>query len=372
MDLTPTPPGQAPTAPVPSVFAGRDLPRRVLLVKMSSLGDVVHSLPLAAALRAGLGPSAFIGWAVRGAFAGLLQGNPHLSAVYTLRERGVRAAAAFGAGLRAERFDAALDAQGLFLSGLVTRQSGAPVRIGFDKNREGNRLFLTHPVVPGRTRIHMVEKLLQFCDAVGVPNPHLPAPAQEYLARGEADAAAELLGPVGDGEMPCVGFVVGTSMPDKTWPVERWADAAGGLARQGVRVVLLGGPGEEAVGREIVAAAPAGAVALDLVGRTPLRVLASVLARCDVVVGGDTGPTHLAVAVGTSVVGLYGVSDPGHAGPYWGPAPSTYLDFVEAEAPPHLRRLRHTTVPGALARIPAQAVVTDTLGLLSARGKYAA
>ena len=355
-----------------SVFTGKTQPRRVLLVKLSSLGDVVHALPLVAALREGLGPSAFIGWAVRESLAGLLQGNPHIDAVYPLKERGLRAAAVFGAALRAEKFDVALDAQGLFLSGVVTRSSGAPVRIGFDKNREGNRLFLTHPVVPGRTRIHMVEKLLGFCDALGVPNPHLPVPAQKYLADGEAGTAAQLMGSVGDSGMPCAGFVVGTSMADKSWPIERWAEAAGSLAGHGVRVILMGGPGEEETGRAIARAAPQGAIAVDLVGKTPLRILASVLARCDVVVGGDTGPTHLAVAVGTSVVGLYGVSDPGHAGPYWGPAPSTYLDYVENEAPPEQRRLRHTTVPGALRRIPADAVVASVLKLLSESGKHTA
>lgn len=102
----------------------------------------------------------------------------------------------------------------------------------------------------------------------------------------------------------------------------------------------------------------------NLAGKTPLRVLASLLACCDVVVGGDSGPTHLAVAVGTPVVGLYGVTDPVRTGPDWGPAPAVVLDFAEQDAPPAQRRPRHPAVADALARIPPEAVAEATLRLL--------
>jgi len=338
-------------------------PGRVLIVRLSSLGDVAHTLPLAEALRAGLGSSLFLGWAVRSRFAEILRGNPYLDAVHELPATGARALAALGQGLRRERYDAALDAQGLLVSGIVTRLSGAPLRVGLDLNREGNRLFLTHPVVPGRGRRHFASKLAGFCDVLGVPRPEASRP-QTYLAEGESDAARTLLAEAGDGG-PRIGFIVGASVAYKAWPVARWAATARLLADQGARVVLLGGRNETPTAAQICREA-GGGVAANLAGRTSLRVLASVLAQCDVVIGGDTGPTHLAVAVGTPVVGLYGVTDPAMTGPRWGPAPATVLDFAEADSPPERRRPRHPALRDALARIPAATAAQAALALVEA------
>lgn len=335
-------------------------PRRLLLVKLSALGDVVHTLPLIEALRVGLGPEAHLVWAVRRSFASLLEGNPHLSAVRVLEGRAVREAVAFGRQLRTEHFDTALDPQGLFLTGLITLLSGAPRRLGLDLNREGNRLFLTEASVPMRTRRHQVEKLLDFCVALGLPK--LAPRPQTYLAQAEAataEAWLECLGPQGR-----IGCVIGTSTPDKEWPVEHWCALIRQLARLGLKPVLLGGSGE-AVAAERIVQETKGAVALSLVGKTSLRQLASVLARCQVVIGGDTGPFHLAVAVGTSTVGLYGVTDPLRVGPTWGSAPAIVLDYVEKEAPPELRRTRHPLVPMPLAKIPVDAVVDAVVRLLA-------
>ncbi len=336
--------------------------RRVLLVKLSSLGDVVHALPLAEALRAGLNPSAEIVWAVREKFADLLTGNPNLSHVYRLSGTGPRHLIHFGKMLRqGERpFDAALDAQGLLVSGIVTRLSGARRRIGLDLNREGNTLFLTDPVVPAKQRMHMVEKLMGFCDALGVAR--LAPRPQRYLAEGQRDAARALLGQaIGTG--PIVGCIVGASTPEKTWPIERWVTLAQILKAKGVQVLLLGGPGEAETAARITAESR-GAVTANLVGKTPIATLASVMAECDVVVGGDSGPTHLAVGVGTPVVGLYGVTDPVRTGPHWGAAPSLTLDYAGTDAPPEARRARHPTVGDALARIPAEPVAEAAEKLL--------
>jgi heptosyltransferase-1 len=355
----------SPAAP-PGAAIDSSALRRLLIVKLSSLGDVVHALPLLDSLRAGFGPDVELAWAVRGKFADLLRANPAIDQLYTLDGRGVRALRDFGATLRGGHFDAALDTQGLLLSGALTYLSRAPVRLGLDRNREGNRLFLTHAVVPGRQRAHIVDILLGFCDALGLPR-HAPQ-AQRYLAEGEADHARELIGRTAD--EPVAAFIVGASTPDKTWPVAHWAAAANRLRRQGVRVVLVGGPGEAADARAVIDAAP-GTVAANLVGATPLPVLASVLAQCDVVIGGDSGPTHLAVAVGAPVVGLYGVTDPVRTGPCWGPAPAIVLDYAERDAPPALRRPRHGALPDALSRIPPEAVAAAALSLLAGRADNA-
>jgi ADP-heptose:LPS heptosyltransferase len=129
------------------------------------------------------------------------------------------------------------------VSGLVTRLSGAPLRIGLDRNREGNKLFLTHPVVPSRRglRRHIVDTLLDFLLALGLPRPAALSP-QTYLAQGEAERADALLSTAHGG--PRVGLIVGASTADKAWPRERWAELVRLLAARGCQPVLLGGPGE--------------------------------------------------------------------------------------------------------------------------------
>ena len=314
-------------------------PSRVLVVKLSSLGDVVHTLPLMEALRAGLGPEAHLVWAVRKAFAPLVLGNPHLSKVMVLEEKSLSATLAFGRQLRAERFDTALDPQGLLVSGLLTFLSGAPRRIGLDKNREGNTLFLTEASVASKHRAHQVEKLMGFCDALEIPR--LAPRVQSYLA-GDAPR-----------EKAWVGCIIGASTPDKTWPLAHWKALLGELEARELTPVLLGGPGAEAE----AAAQLATPGCVNLAGKTKLPELAQALARCSAVIGADTGPLHLAVAVGTPVIGLYGVTDPAKTGPNWGPAPALVLDAVEKEAPPESRRPRHGTIPDALARISVEMVL---------------
>ena len=346
-----------PVPAVPPRIADPSALQRVLIVKLGSLGDIAHALPLADALRAAL-PRTYLGWAVKSGLADLLQGNPNLDAVYRLEGKSIGAVLSLGRTLRAERFDAALDAQGLFVSGVVARLSGVGLRVGLDRNREGNALWLTHPVVPAKGRVHITQALLGFCEALGLPR--LSPRPQAYLAQGEAARAEELLADGNAG--PRIGFIVGASTPDKAWPQERWAELARLAAAQGAWPILLGGPAEVETASAIMREA-GGAVRLDLTGKTPLRVLAATLARCAVVVGGDSGPTHLAVAVGTPVVGLYGVTDPARTGPCWGASPATVLDFNDA-APPETRRPRHNTVPDALSRIPARAAADAALALL--------
>lgn len=364
MGAMPPPPVRAtPVAPNShtAVLAPATL-RRVLIVKLSALGDVVHALPLAGALRDALGPSVFLGWAVKKRLADLLHGNPHLDAVYEAQGSRARDLLVLGKTLRGEKFDTVLDAQGLFVSGLVARMTGAPRRVGFDLNRENNAFFLTHAVVPATQRAHMVDKLLGFCNALGIARPAGPPPSQTYLAHAAIGQADTLLGQGRDD--PRVGLIVGASTAEKTWPAARWSELVRLLAARGAHPVLLGGKSEMETARGIEREAN-GAVAANLAGQTPsLQTLASVLARCDVVVGGDSGPTHLAVAVGAPVVGLYGVTDPERTGPQWGAAPTRVLDFAQKEAPPALRRPRHPTLPDALARIPALSVADAVFELL--------
>lgn len=329
-------------------------------MKLSSLGDVVHTLPLIAALRAGLDAETRIDWVVGKAFAPLVEWNPHVSAAHILPSKGPGDLWKMGDLLRDQRYDTVMDAQGLLVSGVIALLSGAKRRIGFDANREGNRFFLTDPDVPNEERQHVVQRLLGFCDTVSVPRP-ARIERIEYL-RDLADVSA-MLAPALQGGLPLIGCVVGASVANKAWTAERWVECLRALASMGCRPVLLGAKSEMEAAA-MIAQDAADAAPLNLVGQTDLTELAAVLARCAVVIGPDSGPTHLAVAVGTPVVGLYGVTDPAKTGPDWGPAPAIVLDFAQTDAPQELRRPRHPTLPDAIARIPVQAVVDATLQLL--------
>lgn len=219
---------------------------------------------------------------------------------------------ALRAELQAEHYDIALDMQGLFLSGLVTLLSGAPMRVGWDRNREGNALFLTHPIISGREQSrHEVDLLHGFAEMLGVHAAHPEFAPQPYLAAEGAWQTGEWLAKL---PRPRIALNVGASRAYKRWPVERWASVARMLADTGISPVFVGDKHDAESVAQIVPGLTKGYV--DLAGRTTLRELAAVLAHCDLLVTADTGPMHIAVAVGTPVVALFGATDPARHGPY--------------------------------------------------------
>ena len=285
---------------------------RLLVVKTSSIGDVIHALPVVQAIKEAA-PRLTLGWVVRRRCADVLRGNPFIDRLYVMPDRpSLGELRALRAELRADRYEIALDMQGLFLSGLATWLSGAPVRAGWDRNREANALFLTHPIIPGRARDrHEVDLLYGFAEALGVHVAHPEFTPQTYLAAEGAGRAGEWLAGL---PRPRIALNVGASRAYKRWPVERWASVARALTISGSGVVFVGDRNDAQAVAEILPGLAAGYV--DLAGETTLRELASVLAACDLLVTADTGPMHIAVAVGTPVVALFGATDPARHGPY--------------------------------------------------------
>ena len=289
---------------------------RLLVVKTSSIGDVIHALPVGEALKAAR-PGLALGWVVRRRCADVLRGCPYIDHLYVVENK-----PSFGellrlrGELRAANYQIALDMQGLFLSGLIARMSGAPVRVGWDRNREGNALFLTHPMVSGRASQvgirHEVDLLYGFAEALGVHASHAEFAPQPYLAEeGRAWAETRLA----ELPRPRIALNVGASRAYKRWPADRWAVVADGLAAQGLGLVFVGDRSDA----EIVKAVKGQMQAkdcLDLSGQTNLRELAAVLDACDLLASADTGPMHIAVAVGTPVVAIFGATDPRRHGPY--------------------------------------------------------
>ena len=291
-------------------------PRRVCIVKPSSLGDVVHALPTLAALRR-LWPSAHLAWVVNAGLVGLLEGHPDLDEVIPfdrsragLGPRGLASASRFLVGLRRRHFDLAIDLQGLLRSSMMTLATGARVRVGFADAREGAARFYTSRV--STTASHAVDRLLAVARHLGAPE----APARFVAAMTDEDRrwARSTLGALG---RPSLVVNLGARWTTKRWPPARFAEVARRALARGMAIVAVGAPEDRPL-VDALRAALAPAEVLDLCGRTSLPRLAALAAEADVFLSNDTGPLHLAVAAGGNVVGIYTCTRPELTGPYGG------------------------------------------------------
>jgi heptosyltransferase I len=288
-------------------------PERILIVLLGAIGDVVRAMPLAMRVRRGF-PSASITWAVEPAAAPLLERHPAIDERLVFRrDLGARAFLRFLAEVRRRRFDLVLDLQRHLKSGVVSRASGAPVRIGFHRanTKEGNWLF-NNQTIP--LQEHWSSKLgqyLVFADHLGLPK--APVDFGLSLSNEEERRVDALLSSVPG---PFVAAFVGSTWESRWWLASRTAAVLESLRlRHGLPGVLLGAPGREsAFAREIEVAA-SGRVT-NLAGSTTLRDLIGILRRSRIAFGPDSGPMHIAAAVGTPVVSLWGATSPLRSAPY--------------------------------------------------------
>lgn len=283
---------------------------RFLLVRLSSLGDVVHALPAASALRDAF-PDARIDWVIDVHWQRLLEGNPDLSEVIVYDRKQAGSLSSSIRKLREARYTCAIDFQGLYKSALLALASGAPRRVGFQSSyaREGRVAILYTDRVNPRGP-HKVDHNCTLVERAGV---QLGPPRFPLTIRPEDDdlVTREL------NNRSITDFYVlnpGGGWLSKCWPAERYGELHRKLAeRHGWRGVVTVGPGEENLARDLIRAAgntPPLAIPLAL---GPLMVL---LRRSKLMVSADTGPLHLASALGTPVVGLFGPTDPARNGPF--------------------------------------------------------
>jgi lipopolysaccharide heptosyltransferase II len=287
---------------------------RLAIVKTSSIGDVIHALPIAEIIKRHY-PGAFVGWVVRRRCASLLEGNPFIDRTYVLPDRPTpRDLLDLTGRMRADHNEIAFDMQGLLLSGLVARLTGARRRVGLDLNREGNHLFLTEPIVPARADRdrHAIDILRGFLPTIGI-DAGVAWPKLGYLA--EAETLPEEMTRLDRGA-GAIALNVGASSIYKQWPEERWAELAHGLCISGYAPIVLGGPQDIVRASVVARVGDSGTRLINMAGRTSLRGLASVLASCDLLVSADTGPLHVAAALGTPVLALFGPTSPERTGPY--------------------------------------------------------
>jgi lipopolysaccharide heptosyltransferase I len=278
--------------------------QRLLVLRLSALGDVIHTIPAVVALRAAM-PDADISWIVEGPYAELVGVVSGVRAVPVRLKRWSRRPVQFRrdmrGALRAIRgCDVSIDFQGLVKSAGIGWLSHAPDRYGFAAEAIRERaalVFLNKRIAVDQTR-HVIDWNLQLAAAVA-PN----------LQPVEVDWSAFPADPGGNLEQYRGRIVLlpGAGKPAKQWPPDRFRELT---ARYPDRTVVAWGPGERALAQSI-----GGAVAPE----TNLRELAWLLKHAAVVVGGDTGPLHLAAALGARVVGLYGPTDPRRNGPYGQP-----------------------------------------------------
>lgn len=297
---------------------------RVLLVRLSALGDIVHALPAFHLLREKL-PHAHLAWLVEDRFATVLDGLEGLDErILVPRRRAAkapdlqskrRAYQALIRQLRTRRFDVAFDLQGLFKSSIWLALSGARYRIGYGDRaaREFSWLAYNHKIVPKPGVEHIVERHISLVGSfLGCAMRPVPACGLPVYADVRARVLAWLQTQERHG--PLVMLSPGAGWPTKRWPTALFARLASMLAEQGCDVLVLWGPGEEELADEIRVGSLSERV--KLVPPTTVHEMTELLRHASLLVAGDTGPLHLAAAVGTATVGIYGPSECKRNGPY--------------------------------------------------------
>ncbi|HEV7403885.1 MAG TPA: glycosyltransferase family 9 protein, partial [Chthoniobacteraceae bacterium] len=325
---------------------------RILLIKPTALGDVVHTVPTLVELRRRY-PAAQIDWLVTPENAELVQHHPALSGVVLFDRRafrkGLRAWTELPAllqTLRKARYDLAIDLHGQLRSAAFALATGAPVRIGFDRPgrrretpsehtpsrrvptrgwagaREGAWLAYTHRIPIPTLEVHAVDRYLWLGELLGFT----PGPAEQtlHLAPEAIARAGQLLHKCGLGDAPFALLSPSTMWETKHWRAEGFAEVAQALIAEELEVVLVGGPGDRELSRRIQAACPQ---ARDLTGQTSLGELAALVRRARLCVSNDSGVAHLAVAAGVPLAAIYGPTNPVTVGPYRRPESVVRLDL---------------------------------------------
>ena len=295
-------------------------PQRILVIKLSSLGDIVHTLPAVAAIRQRF-PSAHISWLVKSQWASILEENPDVNEVLAV-DVSWRKLPKLVQGLRRRSYNLVVDFQGLFRTGLLGMFSGANIRVGFAQAREGAPWMYTHRVsLPGDQEsswrlleVHAVDRNLAIARFFGAdishPTFHFPGLAQDHTSMGDVLQHAQV-----EGHESLIALAPWSRSALKSWPLSRFLQLAEELVRLPTfRVVVLGGPADSQPAAEFRSLESQGLV--NLVGKLTLPQLPALLRRMKLVVGNDSSLIHLAAGVGTPVLAIYGPTQPKATGPY--------------------------------------------------------
>ena len=324
-------------------------PKRILLILHGSIGDVIRALPLASVLRKGFSQS-FIAWSVEARSLPLLEHNAAIDEIMLFdRAHGWRALAPFLREIRAKKFDLVLDLQRIFKSGFIGWASGAPRRLGFDRAdaKEFNWIFNNLHIEPFGETIPKIEHYFKFADYLGLPR---GTPEWDFSLTADERSWVKLhLSRI---HKPFAVLFVGTRWESKQWFPTQIARCAELLSDQyHLDIVLLGAKPDLQLADEAVRESRT--AVMNLVGYTSLREAIGIIELAKLTIGPDTGLMHIAAAVGTPVVSLWGATRPERTGPYG------YGDLVVQGRAPCVPCNRRRCKIG---RICMQSITTEEIG----------
>ncbi len=286
--------------------------RKILVVKPSSLGDVVHSLPFLNAMKRCF-PTAEIHWVIAKGLEGLLEGHPMIDKLIIINKDLWKNISKAGntlkeilelyKQLRHEKYDLVVDLQGLLRSGLITGATHAPLRIGFSEAREGSRFFYTN-IVRGNRDIHAVDRYMKIAEALGCDAHDMVFSFPLSDNAGNETGKLANLGPY-------AVLVPGARWKTKIWPAKSFGKVASMLP---LRSVIIGASTDRALADEVVS--HSGGKAVSMAGETSLRELTEIMRAAEVVITNDSGPMHIATALNVPVVAIFGPTSPVKTGPY--------------------------------------------------------
>jgi heptosyltransferase-1 len=292
--------------------------KNILIVKLSAIGDVIHALPVARALKQTY-PDARITWVVEKPAYDLLTNNPDIDEIIIFNKPKFKSLTGLLSNgyrlsklLKSHHFDLAIDLQGLFKSAAISYLSDAPKRLVYCNARElsgkiGQRICGKHE------NDHVVDRYLDVAQHLGCKIDQVQFPMN--ITEVEAQKAEAIANHAGLRlENPYVVLAPGTNWPSKCWPTTHFAKLADQLYDTNIVPVIIGGPNDKRLAEEIIANTKIPPI--DLTGKTSLKQLAYIIKKSQTFVGGDTGPMHLAVAVGAKIVTIFGPTDPKRNGPY--------------------------------------------------------
>lgn len=284
---------------------------RILIVRLGALGDLVHTVPAAAALRTAF-PRARIDWLVDARYHAILDLVPVIDRRLVIGGPGWQGFATTIRALRREQYDVAFDFQGLIKSAALARSSGAQRVLGFATKHlreRGARPFYTDAIEPLDASPHVVFKNLSLLRGIGLDDFHVRMPI-EVPAAGVVADVRQALADHGHDRFAIVN--PGAAWPNKRWPAERFGELAAVICeRFAMRSLSVWGPGEQDLAR---AAAAHARGAMMIAPRTSVADLVALAAAASLVVSGDTAPLHIAAALGTPTVGLFGPTNPARNG----------------------------------------------------------
>ncbi len=291
----------------------------ILIVKLSAIGDVIHALPVSRALKQTY-PECRITWIVEKPAYDLLTNNPDIDELILFEKAKFKSFSGFFQNsailkkqLKSKKFDVVLDLQGLFKSAALAWMSGASKRLGYCNMRELSGLISKAVCGPNQTG-HVVERYLDVARALGceVERPEwVITPSKEDKEKGKGILHENGL----DIQDNYIVVAPGTNWQSKCWPAESYAKLADEIGQKlGVPIVLVGAPKDKELALTIQKNTQA--KIYNIIGKTTLKQLAYIMGQSMLFIGGDTGPMHLAVAMDTPVITIFGPTDPVRNGPY--------------------------------------------------------